>query len=328
MALEQRANGIADVQSMEGHTLQARQRRLEALESTIKDKLENVDPRVEVLEGLVRDLPGKLQTQEAVIGQFSTVDVRPRETDDGNNDVARASQDFASGCGGSFSRSGGLVGGGCLPAECPMKNDDRRWRSALQRVEALETESTKLHQRCDETEMAMSERTRLLSQGDVSSGAVPQQEGGRGAPSQHKKIEPLDLDPKGTEWHQMSPEVGEKQECVEVGGYGEDWPEPTRWPDPGWGPASTSAILQRIIRTSTLGAAERLSGPQANPRRTLGVGVSASTVGNRNELQIFSRCRVLWTVFSIENAASPCALPYQKASYIGRVRNEAGNHVD
>ena len=132
---------------------------------------------------------------------------------------------------------------------------------------------------------AMSERIRLLSQGDVSSGAVPQQEGGRGAPSQHKKIEPLDLGPKGTEWHQMSPEVGEKQECVEVGGYGEDWPEPTRWPDPGWGPASTSAILQRIIRTSTswkLGAAERLSGPQANPRRTLGVGVGASKTSSKS----------------------------------------------
>ena len=150
--LDKRTSRIADAQSEEQKSLQDLQRRLEVLESQrgVKD---NVDPRIETLESLMQGLLGTTQD--------------PNSGPRGNHATATgALQQSLQQCGmdiAEVKEQLGRLGAGVSQSSAQMRDDDRRLKSALQRIETLEQVSEKLRDRCDQIEAAMKERAHMVA---------------------------------------------------------------------------------------------------------------------------------------------------------------------
>ena len=218
--LDRRTTRIADAQSEEQQAILDLRRRLEILEGR-KVTTDDVDPRIEALESSLRQT---MQQHGAEVAEVR----------------------------GHLGRLGADVS----RTTAQMTQEDRRLKSALQRIEMLEQASAKLRSKCDDIEAALSERARLNA-----AGAAPEmasrQDDGRDEPSSRAEEKPLGSVAKtGTVWHQMSPDLGKTQGDAELGWYNEDWPEPARWPELGW--HSEPPGLGAVAGT-TKGQQERIS---------------------------------------------------------------------
>ena len=222
MELERRTSRIADVQSEEQKSLQDLQRRLEVLESR-GNVSDNVDPRIETLESLMQGLLGTMQDQNSGSGgnHATATDALQQSLQQYGAEVANVKAQL------------GQMGADVSQTTAQMKEDDRRLKSALHRIEMLEQVSEKLRGRCDQIEAAMKERDLMATSGALHE-MTSQAEVGGEVPTSHPTSRPSKSSVGGTVWHQMSPDAGDTLHNADDDWYSSDWPEPTRWPQPGW----------------------------------------------------------------------------------------------
>ena len=226
--LDRRTTRIADVQSEEQRSVQDLQRRLQILEAAAEEQNMSVERRVEALEAMVIKLQGELQ--EVAVSSGST------NCESAENEPSRAAQDIPAGTEelASLRAQVDRLGDSISDATAKMQNDDKQLRTVLRRLDELETVSVKLRKRSLEIEAALSEHARLNAASAVPE-MTSQQDDGRDVSISHNKTKPLGSAEKTrTVWHQMSPDLGNTQGDAELGWYNDDWPEPVRWPEPGW----------------------------------------------------------------------------------------------
>ena len=249
--LDKRTSKIADEQSEEQRCLQELQRRLQTAEAADVEKSVSVDRRVETLEAMVMKLQGELQdvtrqSLEKNSGQQATA--RNANLEEAGGDHLEAGRTKLADQDESISLRAQVahLGDSISEIATRMKDDNKQLRSALHRLDELEVVSAKLRQKDMEIERAMEERFRLMSSGPSSSASAPPARQMHPNPPEPKSaaVEPLRHE---TEWHQMSPDVGDRPGGDDLGWYSSEWPEPTRWPQPGWqleppGLASTTTV--------------------------------------------------------------------------------------
>ena len=237
VVLEQRARDTAEAQVQDRQTLQSVQRSLQTLEVTTENKNISVDRRVEILETMVLKLQGELQQVTMPSGSHpehqagaGTTDTKSAESE--HLPAERSTPDGAEEL-ASLRAQVEQLGDSVSSTTAKLKDDDKRLRTVLHRLDELEAVSARLRQKSAEIEQAMEERFRLMTSG-VPPLAGTTSEG----PKHPKSTEPgpsvVESQRKGTEWHQMSPDVGDQPGGDDLGWYNDEWPEPTRWPQPGW----------------------------------------------------------------------------------------------
>ena len=285
VVLEQRAQETAEAQAQDRQVLQSVQRGLHTLETAAKEQNMSVDRRVEALEAMVLKLQGELQQVAMSSGVHSesqadarNLDTRSAETDrlPAGCDTPASIEELA-----SLRAQVEQLGDSVSNAVERMQNEDKRLRTALHRLDELETVSAKLRKKDLEIEQAMEERFRLMT-----SGVLPPDHGDQGRQMPSKPANPgsLDAEPRRqrTEWHYMSPDMGDQPGGDDLGWYDS---------------ANTLAAAGLAAGTSGLGsghdneaafgegspweleAVEGLSCPEDDPRRALGTWIGVAAMG-------------------------------------------------
>ena len=237
VVLEQRARETAEAQVQDRQAFQGVQRSLQTLEAAAEEENISVDRRVEALEAMVLKLQGELQHVTMPSGDQSEPQAGAQSTNpkgaenehlQAERDTPASTEELA-----SLRAQVEQLGDSVSNVTARMKDDDKRLRTTLHRLDELEAVSTKLRQKSRERELAMEERFRLMT-----SGPPPLAETASEGPKHPKPTEPgpsvVESQRKGTEWHQMSPDVGNQPGGDDLGWYNDEWPAPTQWPQPGW----------------------------------------------------------------------------------------------